>query len=129
MTASRKHCGRNLESPSSTTLRASTLRKTTGIPYILLDEAFEWDDDKAAANLRKHGVTFEDARGVFRDPLAIELVDDREAYGEDRFVLIGMTQSRVLVVVYVLRDRRNRIISARKAEPNERRAYREQDYA
>jgi len=60
----------------------------------MTNEEFEWDDDKAAANARKHGVTFEEARGVFRDPWAIELVDDREAYGEDRFVLIGMTQSR-----------------------------------
>jgi len=95
----------------------------------MTNEEFEWDDDKAAANARKHGVTFEEARGVFRDPWAIELVDDRAAYGEDRFVLIGMTQSRVLVVVYVLREQRNRIISARKAEPNERRAYHEQDNA
>ena len=79
--------------------------------------------------MRKHGVTFEEARDVFRDPLAIELLDDREAYGEDRFVLIGLTQSRVLVVVYVLREQRNRIISARRAEPNERRAYHEQDHA
>jgi hypothetical protein len=95
----------------------------------MVDEEFEWDDGKAAANARKHGVTFEEARDVFRDPLAIELLDDREAYGEDRFVLIGMTQSRVLVVVYVLREQRNRIISARRAEPNERRAYHEQDHA
>lgn len=95
----------------------------------MVDQEFEWDDGKAAANARKHGVTFEEARDVFRDPLAIELLDDREAYGEDRFVLIGMTQSRVLVVVYVLREQRNRIISARRAEPNERRAYHEQDHA
>jgi uncharacterized protein len=95
----------------------------------MVDEEFEWDDGKAAANERKHGVTFEEARDVFRDPLAIELLDDREAYGEDRFVLIGMTQSRVLVVVYVFREQRNRIISARRAEPNERRAYHEQDHA
>ena len=95
----------------------------------MVDEEFEWDDGKAAANARKHGVTFEEARDVFRDPLAVELLDDREAYGEDRFVLIGMTQSRVLVVVYVLREQRNRIISARRAEPNERRAYHEQDHA
>jgi len=54
----------------------------------MVDEEFEWDDGKAAANERKHGVTFEEARDVFRDPLAIELLDDREAYGEDRFVLI-----------------------------------------
>lgn len=90
------------------------------------DDTFEWDDRKAAANARKHGVTFEDACDVFRDPFAIELVDDREAYGEDRYLLIGMTKSRVLVVVYVLRETRNRILSARKAEPNERRAYHEQ---
>jgi uncharacterized DUF497 family protein len=95
----------------------------------MVDEEFEWDDGKSAANARKHGVTFEEARDVFRDPLAIELLDDREAYGEDRFVLIGMTRSRVLVVVYVLREQRNRIISARRAEPNERRAYHEQDHA
>ena len=95
----------------------------------MLDEEFEWDDGKAAANERKHGVTFEEARDVFRDPLAIELLDDREACGEDRFVLIGMTRSRVLVVVYVLREQRNTIISARRAEPNERRAYHEQDNA
>lgn len=95
----------------------------------MVDEEFEWDDGKAAANARKHGVTFEEARDVFRDPLAIELLDDREGYGEDRFVLIGMTQSGVLVVVYVLREQRNRIISARRAEPNERRAYHEQDHA
>ena len=90
---------------------------------------FDWDPKKAAENVKKHGVTFEEARDVFRDPLAIELLDDREAYGEDRFVLIGMTRSRVLVVVYVLREQRNRIISARRAEPNERRAYHEQDHA
>jgi uncharacterized protein len=43
----------------------------------MVDEEFEWDDGKSAANARKHGVTFEEARDVFRDPLAIELLDDR----------------------------------------------------
>lgn len=90
------------------------------------DNEYEWDDAKAAANAQKHSVTFEEARGVFRDPFAIELLDDREAYDEDRFILIGMTAARVLVVVYTTRDDRNRIISARKAEPNERRFYHEQ---
>ncbi len=93
----------------------------------MVDDEFEWDDAKAAANAQKHGVTFEEARTVFRDPLAIELVDDREEYGEDRFILIGMSAARVLVVVYTTRNDRNRIISARKAEPNERRVYHEQD--
>ena len=47
----------------------------------MVDEEPEWDDGKAAANARKHGVTFEEARDIFRDPLAIERRDDREAYG------------------------------------------------
>jgi hypothetical protein len=91
------------------------------------DDEFEWDDAKATANMQKHGVSFEDARGVFRDPFSIELLDDREAYDEDRFILIGMTAARVLVVVYTARGDKNRIISARKAEPNERRFYHEQN--
>lgn len=91
------------------------------------DDAFEWDDAKAAANAQKHGITFEEARGVFDDPFGLELLDDRELYGEDRYVLIGMTKDRVLVVVYVLRNQRDRIISARRAEPNEKRAYHEQN--
>lgn len=91
------------------------------------DDAFEWDDAKAAANAQKHGITFEEARGVFDDPFGLELLDDRESYGEDRYVLIGMTKDRVLVVVYVLRNQRDRIISARRAEPNEKRAYHEQN--
>ena len=54
----------------------------------MIDDEFEWDDDKAAANAEKHGVTFEQARSVFRDPFAIELLDDREDYSEDRYILI-----------------------------------------
>jgi hypothetical protein len=48
---------------------------------------FEWHDAKAEANLNAHGVSFELARTVFKDPLAIELLDDREDYGEDRFLI------------------------------------------
>ena len=91
------------------------------------DDEFEWDDEKAAQNAQKHGVTFDEARAVFRDPFAIELLDDREDYGEDRYILIGMSATGVLVIVYVDRQERNRIISARKAEPNERRFYHEQN--
>lgn len=91
------------------------------------DDNFEWDDEKAAQNAEKHGVTFEESRSVFRDPFAIELLDDREDYGEDRYILIGMSATGVLVIVYVDRQDRNRIISARKAEPNERRFYHEQN--
>ena len=89
----------------------------------MIDDEFEWDDDKAAANAEKHGATFEQARSVFRDPFAIELLDDREDYSEDRYILIGMSATSVLVVVHTQREDRSRIISARKAEPNERRFY------
>jgi len=91
----------------------------------MIDDEFEWDDAKAASNVDKHGVRFEEARAVFRDPFAIELLDDREAYGEGRYVLIGMAVNSVFVVVYTERDDRHRIISARKAAPNEQRFYHE----
>lgn len=93
----------------------------------MIEDEFEWDDEKAASNAEKHGVTFEEARSVFRDPFAIELLDDREDYGEDRYILIGMSANNVLVVVYTERRERNRIISARRAELNERRFYNEQN--
>jgi hypothetical protein len=89
------------------------------------DHEFEWDDAKAASNFEKHGVSFDEARAVFRDPFAVELHDDREDYGEDRYILIGMSSVGVLVVVHSERETRNRIISVRKAEPNERRFYHE----
>lgn len=88
-------------------------------------DEFEGDEAKAAAHAQKHGVAFEEARSVFRDPFAIELLDDREADGEDRFILIGMTAA--LVVVYTGRNDREPIISARKAEPDERSFYHQQN--
>jgi len=91
----------------------------------MVDEEFEWNDKKAALNFKKHGVGFEEARTVFRDPFAIELYDDREDYGEERYILIGMSENDILVVVHTERNERNRIISARKAELNERRHYHE----
>lgn len=91
------------------------------------NDEFDWDPQKAAANLADHKVGFEQAKGVFGDPFAIEFLDDREDYGEDRFVIIGMTEGRLLTVVYTLRADRTRIISARRAEPRERRRYHDQD--
>ena len=87
------------------------------------DGEFEWDDAKAAQNYADHGVTFDLAKRVFRDPFAIERLDDREDYGEDRYVIIGMVDGRVLCVVHTLRNGTIRIISARGAEPHERRRY------
>jgi uncharacterized protein len=57
------------------------------------------DETKAAENYAKHGVSFELATEVFRDPFAIERLDDREDYGEDRFILIGSTEGAMLTVV------------------------------
>lgn len=54
------------------------------------DDPFQWDEHKAASNYAKHGVSFEAAREVFKDPFAIEQIDDRANYGEERFILIGM---------------------------------------
>ena len=88
---------------------------------------FEWDDTKAAANYAAHGVRFEDAQDVFKDPFAIEQVDDREAYGEERFTIIGMVDNRLLLVAYTMRGENIRIISARAAEPHERRSYHEEN--
>jgi uncharacterized DUF497 family protein len=89
------------------------------------DDAFEWDDAKAAANLARHGVGFEMARLAFDDPNAIGRVDSREDYGEERYILLGMANDRLLHVTYTLRGERIRIISVRRPEPQERRRYHE----
>ena len=87
------------------------------------DDHFEWDDNKAKANERKHGVSFEEAREAFRDNLATRMPDDREFYDEDRFTLIGMAIAGMLTVTFTHRNGRIRIVSARKAERHERRRY------
>ena len=91
------------------------------------DGDYQWDDAKAASNYAKHEVNFEAARDVFKDPFAIEFIDDRKDYGEERFILIGMAGHRLLVVVYTMRGERIRLISARGAEPFEQRQYHEQN--
>ena len=85
---------------------------------------YEWDPHKAAANLKKHKVDFADAVGVFSDPLAITVPDER--HEEARFVTVGTDfLGRLLVVAYTWRGENLRIISAREALPNERRQYEE----
>lgn len=84
----------------------------------------EWDEGKAEANRRKHGVDFADAVPVFSDPLAITLEETVEP--EDRCVTIGSDpQGRILVVVHAWRGEMIRLISARRATRRERRAYQE----
>ncbi len=84
---------------------------------------FEWDDAKAASNLRKHGVSFTAAVHVFDDPVRIEWFDDREDYGEERYCTIAEVQGVILFVVYTMRGDRTRIISARRASREERDGY------
>jgi len=92
---------------------------------------FEWDQEKAEANWSKHKVRFEQARAAFRDFHALDEVDDKEDYGEERFNLTGMVDNRLLVVTYTQRSDEKtggeivRIISARKAERREAKRYHE----
>ena len=87
---------------------------------------FEWNSDKALANRRKHGVSFEEALTVFADSAAKLIADPDHSVAEDRFILLGLSQGmRLLVVVHVYRQRSQavRIISARKATASEQAQY------
>jgi len=87
--------------------------------------AYQWDKDKAAANLRKHGIDFADAVSVFSDDLAITIPDER--FDEERFITIGMDAfGQVLVIVYTWCGNEIRMISARKATRYEQRQYEEE---
>jgi hypothetical protein len=85
---------------------------------------FEWDPDKDAHNSRKHGIQFSIAARVFLDPHRIEFFDGREDYGEDRWATIGYAVNALLYLVYTVRSEEAiRIISARKANEQERKKY------
>lgn len=88
---------------------------------------FSWDPRKAAANLRKHGVSFAEASTAFADPLSITVGDPDHSRDEHRFVLIGRsTRERILVVIHAERGESDiRLISARLASRQERRTYEE----
>ena len=89
---------------------------------------FEWDERKAVANRRKHGVSFEEARTVFSDENALMRPDEGHSEDEDRFVLLGLSaQLRTLVVCHCYRQQEEviRLISARKASSFERGQYEE----
>ncbi len=87
------------------------------------NDDFEWDDAKAASNVRAHGVTFEMARDVFSDAFIVEWMDEGQDESEQRFAALGMVNCRLLFVAYTMRGKRILIISARPAEPFERRKY------
>ncbi|MCM2265596.1 MAG: BrnT family toxin [Desulfuromonadales bacterium] len=87
---------------------------------------FEWNDFKAEANLRKHGVSFEEAVTVFYDEEAIEFYDAEHSEGEDRFLLLGLSANLKLLLIchcYRVENATIRIISARRATTNEAKHY------
>ena len=85
---------------------------------------FEWEDKKAATNLAEHGVSFEEAKTLFADPLFVDFYDPDHSYDEHRYLIMGESQRRrLLIVSYTERRNKTRLISAREATPAERRAY------
>ena len=92
---------------------------------------FDWDPAKAAGNLAKHGVSFEDAMAVFRDPLALSQPDDDHSLGEERWVTLGLNaQTKLLLVVHTYFEQNEdyvviRLISARPPSRAETRQYQE----
>ena len=86
--------------------------------------AYEWDSNKAVTNLAKHGVSFEEAKTVFDDPLYVDFYDPDHSYDEHRYIMIGMSaQNRLLLIAYTERGDSIRLISAREATRRERKAY------
>lgn len=87
---------------------------------------FEWEEDKAAANQKKHKISFEEAKTVFADPFSITINDPAHSVDEHRFADIGASASqKVLVVSYTERGQKIRLISCRKATKAERKIYEE----
>jgi uncharacterized protein len=72
------------------------------------DDDFEWDDAKARGNLARYGVSFAAARLAFADVFAVVREDRRQKYAEDRFILLGMVEERLLAVAYAMRSERTR---------------------
>lgn len=91
------------------------------------DDRFEWDEDKARANLTDHRIDFEGARLVFDDPGVLDEPDNTMYYGEDRYRAVGLANGRLIAVFYTLRGERIRIISARKATRRENFDYAQQN--
>ena len=88
---------------------------------------FEWDASKAFANIKKHGVSFEEAKTVFNNPLAVIFDDKQHSIGERREIIIGHSQrSQLLLIAFTERSKTIRIISARLATQREREDYERQ---
>jgi len=93
----------------------------------ILHGDFEWDEAKARLNLKHHGVSFEEATSVFDDPLGVPYIDEEHSREESRYVILGESnQRRLLIVAYAQRER-IRIVSARKMAASELRTYEESE--
>jgi uncharacterized DUF497 family protein len=90
---------------------------------IMNDDEFEWDDAKDALNQRKHGISFDESRQVFDDFNALDLLDDRFSYGEERSNITGIANGRLTTVTYTMVRSKYRLISARVANRNEQDDY------
>ena len=87
---------------------------------------FEWDKNKAAKNLSKHGVSFEEAKTVFDDPLYVDFYDPDHSEKEERYLIVGESnRRRLLIVSYTEKEKAIRLISAREVTRSEREAYEE----
>jgi len=87
---------------------------------------FEWDEEKAAANLAKHKVSFDEAKTVFDDPLYVDFYDPDHSHKEHRYLIVGESQQgRLLIVSYTESGDATRLISAREVTSKERKAYEE----
>ncbi len=89
---------------------------------------FDWDPQKASLNIKKHGISFEEAKTVFYDERAVLFDDPDHSQSEDRFLILGISQNlRLLIVSHCLREKGDviRIISARKAKKSEEKQYEE----
>lgn len=90
----------------------------------MIPAGFEWNEEKAKLNLRKHGVSFAEAATVFDDPLCLIMDDPSHSTSEQRFLVLGYSvAARLLLVVHCDRNQAIRIISARSATPSEKRSY------
>jgi len=87
---------------------------------------FEWDEKKANENLEKHGVSFDEAKTVFNDPFSVTIYDPDHSIDEHRYIDIGLSsKGRLIVVSYIERGEKIRIISSRKATKKEQKDYEE----
>lgn len=86
---------------------------------------FEWDTNKAELNIKNHGVSFDEAKNIFFDDFALDVLDDSHSdFTKQRFLILGLTAKSVLLVVYTVREEESyRIISARKATKSEEASY------